>query len=254
MNYDDDYYKNCILCAVKTVVSLGFENIFSGFRILVDSSIPTSQKLGTSLAMITGIVLSLIVDTREMTDNHIWIPLQPHRLAKRLISKFSKIKQPGTYNNDDLEIQLASYFYGKDNSILFRKPADDDQSEMEEDELFCTKEILSEPVLLYMEAVPGSSKMKENIIKVKSLIEYRVFLKSMGLTDVAKDIKISEVLRLLQTSSSELRYQLGQKFDNKTYTKASVEETMGISFIELVQDVPYATHVIESIFAINPYE
>lgn len=234
---------------------MGFDHLFEGHRLLVDSSIPTFQKLGTSLAMVTSIVLSLIVDVREMTDNNIWIPLQPHKLARRILSKFSKIKQPGTYSLEELELQIACFFYGKENSILFKRPIEEEQSEMDEDDdQFISKELLSEPALIYMEAVPGSSKMKENLIKVKTLLEYRVFLKSVGLTDVVKDIRIADALKLLSTSTSELRHQLGEKFDDRNYTKVSVEETMEINMIELVTDIPYATHVLESIFAINPYE
>lgn len=205
--------------------------------------------------MITAIVISLIADTREMTEDCVWLPLQPDKIARRVIHNFCKIKQSGTYCQEEMELQMSAYFHARENCLLFRKPtATDDQSEMEEGEAFVTKEILSAPGIIYMETVPGSSKTKENIIRVKTLLEFRVFLKALGIPDVTKIQKVQDLLNMLGATTEELRYKLSEKFDSRIYTKASVEDTMDIDMLDLMQDVPYTSQVLDAIFSINPYQ
>lgn len=256
MGFDDNYYRNCVLCGMKSASALGNTELFSsGYRLLIDSSIPTSQKLGTSLAIITAITIALISDTSEMVDNSVWLPLQPSKIAKRIIHTFCKIKQQGTYNVEDMEMQLATYFHGKQNSILFKRPMPfDDQSEIDDVEPYVSKEILSAPGLIYMETVPGSSKTKENITRIKILLEFRLFLRAIGIQDVTKVQKVGDIHKYFSASTEELRYQLSEKFDNRIYTKDSVEETMSIDMIDLLQDIPYASQVLDSIFAVSPYQ
>ena len=203
--------------------------------------------------MVTSLVLALIVDTREMSDDNIWIPLQPAKLAKRIISRFSQIKPSGTINNEDLELAIAAYFTNRSGCVCFRRSTNPDEP-FDEDEFVVSKEIPSNPGIIYMETVPGSSKIKENIARLKLILEFRIFLKSLGVTEVTKPLKISDIGKNMGISLDDMRIILREKFDNRNYTKPSVEETMNLQFIELVSDIPYASQVLESIFVVNPYQ
>lgn len=253
MAYDDNYYRNCLLCAVKIAMSLGATDIFEGRLLLVDSSIPTFQKLGTSLAMITSIVLALISDVSEMQTDTVWLPIQPSLLSKRIVGKFLQIKPSSNTTVSDFELQLAAYFIGKPSCIYFRKQVLDDEDTSEFSKIKVT-ELASNPALLYMETVPGASKMKENISKLKTVLEFRLFLKAIGHPDPTKSKTISEILKTMGVTVDDLRLALKEKFDDRNYTKASVEETMAIECIELVSDIPYASQTLESIFAVNPFQ
>lgn len=253
MTYDDNYYRNCLLCAVKIAMSLGATSIFEGCSLFVDSSIPTSQKLGTSVAMITGIVLALITDVSDMQNDTVWLPLQPSLLAKRIASKFIQIKPTGSVQFSDLELQLSAIFIGKPSSMYFRKTQIDD-SDMHEFGQIAVREFPSNPNLLYMETVPGASKMKENIAKLKTVLEFRLFLRSIGCKDVQKSKTITEIISSVGMTLEELRIALKDKFDNKNYPKSTVEETMGLEMIELVSDIPFASQTLEAIFTVNPFQ
>jgi hypothetical protein len=253
MSYDDNYYRNCLLCAVKIAVSLGADGVFDGRLLLIDSSIPTFQKLGTSLAMVTAIVLALLADVSDMQNDSVWLPLQPSRLAKRIASKFTQIKPANSLPMAQLELQLGAYFGGKAGSLFFRRPEKINEEEDEYTE-FVTKELPSDPRVLYMETIPGASKMKENISRIKTILEYRIFLRALGLKDVAKPITITQAAKLIGHSLEDLRIALKEQFDNKSYTKSNIEETMDLECIELISDIPYAVQVLESIFALNPFQ
>lgn len=253
MSYDDNYYRNCLLCAVKIAASLAGESVFEGRLLFVDSAIPTYQKLGTSLAMVTAIVLALLADVSDMQNDTVWLPLQPDRLAKRIAAKFSQIKPAGSVFIPELEMQLGGYLGGKAGCICFRRPETEEEEPEDENHLLL-KEFPSNPALIYMETVPGASKIKENINRVKTILEYRLFLKALGMQDVAKPITITEAGKLMGLSLEDLRIALKEKFDDRNYTKTSVEETMDLECIEVVSDIPYAAQVLESIFAVNPYQ
>lgn len=257
MAYDDNYYRNCVLCGVKVALSIS-PNIFDGRVLLIDSSIPTFQKLGTSLAMITAIAVGLLADTSEMSNDEVWLPLQLGQLAKRLGHKLSQIKPMQLHDRQALDLRLAALFAGKQNTLCFEArldvggpPEGDCLSDFAR---LAVRELPTAPALLYMETVPGASKIKENINKLKTILEFRLFLKAIGYQEFSKCKTISEVMRTMATSLDDLRIALKEKFDDRSYTKASVEETMNVECIELVSDIAYASQTLESIFAVNPYQ
>mgnify|MGYP002138726017 CR=1 FL=1 len=252
LNYDDHIYKNYVMCAMKVVLSLDVETIYDGTLLLIDSNIPAGQKLGTSLALVTAIVLALLANTKDISKEKSTVRVPAHVLVEKIISKLELIKEDGSFKVEEARHSLLAYFYNQPDSlycpvILEDEPALDLHR-------YKPKEFPSAPCLIFMETVAGASRMKENLTKAKFLLEYRIFLKTIGVDPTSKSKSLLDILSTYHYTVEDLKKFLEDSFDNKTYTKSKVEEVMNIDLIELLFDIPYSSQVIESIFTLNPYQ
>lgn len=223
------------------------QHIFSGVCLFVCSNIPSGQKLGSSLALVTSLVLALMTHHQSSNDKMIVIPASEDSLIERIIGMMEKLGEEGAFNKQKAKLALYAYFKSRADSIHYWEGPPEKGG--------CVSKVFSEPPgLLYMETVPGSSRIKENLQRVKSLLEYRLFLHALGIQDFGRFNDISEVLKVFEYSIEDLVNMLGQNYDNKMYTKKEIEETMDIALISLVRDVPYASQVLESIFSLHPFQ
>ena len=104
-----------------------------------------------------------------------------------------------------------------------------------------------------METVPGSSKIKENLARVKALLEYRLFLSAVGVSNFEKNSRLDEICSFYGYKPNDLRELLNQSYDSRSYSKKEIEETMNIHLLDLIPDVAYGSQVIDSIFSLNPF-
>lgn len=238
------------------VLSFGIENIFDGRCLLVDSNIPTGQKLNTSLALATAIVISLMSQYKSTTDSSTSnksaapvLPFSSDKIIDRIISKISKIKDDNSFNVNAAKFSLLSYFNCKPGCV-FSSTLDPNSGKQN----YSCKEILSNPSLIYMETIAGASKSKEQVQKLKMLLEYRLFLRVLQIDNFKNLPHLMEIMKVKNFSNEDMVRVLEDNFDNKRYLKKDIEETMGISLVNLVPDFPYAAQLLDSIFSLNPYE
>jgi len=58
----------------------------------------------------------------------------------------------------------------------------------------------------------------------------------------------------MELSIQELRDQVCENFDNRSYTINEIEDTMNLRLISLINDIPYAPNILDSIFSLNPFK
>lgn len=257
-----------MVCAIKICISLGVEIMFNGTCVLIDSTIPTGQKLGTTSSILTALVLAFMISPKKVQeDGRARLPVFPDRLIERIISKLEKIKDDTDFHKEELELSLAGMFFSKKGCISFRqKPSLEVQVQPGEEALnqsqdtnqqqktqLVSKSFLEEVSVIYMESVAGSSKSKENIQKVKTLLEYRLFLAALGVREYTKSPNLASLSELVKLNTEELLTQLHVHFEDKNYYKSDIERTMSLELISLMSDIPFSSQIVENIFTLNPY-
>ncbi len=259
-----------LICAVKIAEQIVGKSIYKGMCLFINSNAPTGQRLGMSLALVTALVLAMIVDKPDNinTDNmisgnthtgdkglEVSLPLSHEALIDLILSKYQIIRDQSTYKYKDLQMSMLAYFRNKWGCLFVETGEATQSNETEINEnTFEPKEITKRPGIVYMETVSGSSKIKENLIRVKSLLEYKLFLYAIGVHNPeGKKIRLHNVCQTYGYSAEDLRRLLEESFDNRAYTKKEIEETMKLDLFSLVSDVPYASQSMDSIFSLNPY-
>lgn len=181
--------------------------------------------------------------------------VSPEKLIDRILSKFSKIKDPKNFRPDQALLSLQSYFYSQEN-CLWSPTAKKDQFE--------ARKFLDPPAILYTETVTGSSKIKENLQKVKYILEVRIAVKAFAENsssppkdpeiDYTKFKSFQDVLDYFNFSIEDCRRALEECFEDRVYTRREIEEGMKLDFITITSDIPYASQTIESIFGVAPHK
>jgi hypothetical protein len=241
--------------------------MFNGTCVLFDSTIPTGQKLGTTSSILTALILAFMVSPKKvLEEGRARLPVFPDRLIERALTKLEKIRDDTNFHKEDLEFSLATYFYGQSGAISFRNilptdqitpPGDDPLNQSQETgpsrQQVINKSFLDEMSVIYMESVAGSSKSKENIQKVKTLLEYRLFLAAIGVRDYTKSPNLESLMCQLKLNNEELLTLLQTHFEDKNYYKSDIERTMSLDLISLMSDIPFSSQIVENIFTLNPF-
>lgn len=259
MNYEENHsYSNIIICCVKIAEQLVGKSVYNGLCLFINSTAPTGQRLGMTLAMVTALVLAMITKKPDNQQEQLEISLAASHEAiiDLILSKYQIVRDRSIYRYEELQMAMLAYFRNQPGCIFVEsKPSAVTNAEEErEGAIYQSKELPSRPGVIYMETVSGSSKIKENLIRVKSLLEYRLFLHAIGIQNISsKQPRLQDVCHTYGYSAEDLRRLLDESFDNRAYTKKEIEETMKVDLINLVSEVPYASQSMDSIFSLNPF-
>ena len=154
-----------------------------------------------SAALITALVLALISSKDNITGNTLTLPINSNKFIDTVLSRYNIIRDQVTYTFESLQMSLLAYFNNKPGCLYI----EDTNESKQEERKYKSKELLSSPCVIYMETVPGSSKIKENLGRVKALMEYRLFLSAIGVSSFEKNSRLDEISGFYGYKPNDLR-------------------------------------------------
>ena len=98
-----------------------------------------------------------------------------------------------------------------------------------------------------------ASKIQDRTIYIKKLVEFRLFLFAIGVSDFKDTDNFLAFMDKQGYTPSTLSALNRENFENKSYTIDAIEDNMDLKLISFMKDIPYCSTVLESIFSLNPY-
>ena len=242
---DNSKYKNMLVCAYKTLLSLEETNMF-GMNLYIDTMTPAIDGTMVDVSTILGVVLGCLVREGEIgadSDTHMYC----HDLQKvvdRVVHKFDTIKDDNSYVHSDVMLHLNACI-GMNEGCMFMLDSHSNS--------YVNKQFDDRFSLMLCPVVGGLSKTKDNIRKARMLLEYRLFLHSIGIHEYAKYHKVEDVLLFKNCSLEDLKQMVTDNYENKAYTVKDIEEGLEISLGSLLDDVPFSNNILSGIFSLNVY-
>ena len=111
-----------------------------------------------------------------------------------------------------------------------------------------------EKSLLFINSMRRASKIQDRTIYIKKLVEFRLFLFSIGVSDFSESDNFLAFMDKHGYTPQSLTALNKENFDNRSYTIDAIEENMDLKLISFMKDIPYSSTVLESIFSLNPYK
>lgn len=241
--YDENRHRNIVVCAAKVLLSFGFTNTFDGLKLFVDSTIPSHNKMNTTLSIILGIVIAGMAEGTDLQGKSGALKYPFDKIVERILLKYEKINDDDAFDRESAQLSLMACCQLEKGCVFSKLP----------DGSYFSKPIDQPYKLMLLQVVGGSSKTKEKVRRIKMLIEWRLFLHSIGI-DYNKHKKVKDIIDSTQYSIEEMKQLVSDNFENKEYLIKAVEESMNLSIVSLLNDIPFAMTSIDSIFCIEPFK